>query len=97
MAVMEEEQQAGIPEWVVTFGDMMSLLLTFFIMLFGMSEIKQEQKFQALMESLRHQFGYDTAMLSAAPGRSSSGSGMASISTERRLRSRSVHRLVLTR
>ncbi|MCA9240906.1 MAG: flagellar motor protein MotB, partial [Planctomycetales bacterium] len=35
MAV-EEEPPPGIPEWVVTFGDMMSLLLTFFIMLVSM-------------------------------------------------------------
>ena len=43
---MEEDPPMGIPEWVVTFGDMMSLLLTFFIMLVSMSEMKQEEKFQ---------------------------------------------------
>lgn len=47
----------GIPEWVVTFGDMMSLLLTFFIMLVSMSELKEEERYQAMLESMRKQFG----------------------------------------
>ena len=50
---IEEEPEPGIPEWVVTFGDMMSLLLTFFIMLVSMSEMKQDEKFQAVAESFR--------------------------------------------
>ena len=41
----EEEESMGIPEWVVTFGDMMSLLLTFFIMLVSLSEMKEEEKY----------------------------------------------------
>lgn len=58
----------GIPEWVVTFGDMMSLLLTFFIMLVSMSEIKQEDRYQALVDSMRQQFGYTTSIESMTPG-----------------------------
>ncbi len=63
-----DEDGGGIPEWVVTFGDMMSLLLTFFIMLVSLSEIKQEEKYQALLESIRRQFGFSSALLSMAPG-----------------------------
>jgi chemotaxis protein MotB len=63
----EEEQGESIPEWVVTFGDMMSLLLTFFVLLFSMSEIKEDQQ-QALIQSLRRQFGHVSAMLSPIPG-----------------------------
>ncbi len=70
MSAVEEEEQAGIPEWVVTFGDMMSLLLTFFIMLFSMSEIREEQRFQAMLEALRQQFGHDASMASMIPGSS---------------------------
>ncbi len=44
--------------WVVTYGDMMSLLLTFFIILVSMSEIKRDDKFKRVMESLRVAFGY---------------------------------------
>ena len=67
MAV-EEEPEPGIPEWVVTFGDMMSLLLTFFIMLVSMSEIKEEEKFQAMLESMRQQFGHESTTASILPG-----------------------------
>ena len=68
MAIEEEEDDPGIPEWVVTFGDMMSLLLTFFIMLVSMSELKEEERFQAMLESMRRQFGHDSAMAAAIPG-----------------------------
>ncbi|MEM8947028.1 MAG: flagellar motor protein MotB [Planctomycetota bacterium] len=67
MAV-EEEPDAGIPEWVVTFGDMMSLLLTFFIMLVSMSEMKQDEKFQAVAEALREQVGHDLSAMTLVPG-----------------------------
>jgi len=69
MAIVEEEK-AGIAEWVVTFGDMMSLLLTFFIMLVSLSEIKEQQRYQAMAESLRRRFGHESAMISMMPGRS---------------------------
>lgn len=78
MAV-EEDAQPGIPEWVVTFGDMMSLLLTFFIMLVSMSELKEEERFQAMLESMRRQFGHDTAMSAVIPGSSQANSSMAYI------------------
>ena len=58
----------GIPEWVVTFGDMMSLLLTFFIMLVSLSEMKEEEKYQALVESMKQQFGYSSSQNSLIPG-----------------------------
>ncbi len=65
---MEDDPAPGIPEWVVTFGDMMSLLLTFFIMLVSMSETKKDEKFQAVAESMRQQFGHDRSMESMSPG-----------------------------
>jgi chemotaxis protein MotB len=70
MAVEEDDGGGGIPEWVVTFGDMMSLLLTFFIMLVSLSEIKDEERYQALLESMTRRFGYDTSVTSLAPGES---------------------------
>ena len=68
MSEIEEEEGAGIPEWVVTFGDMMSLLLTFFIMLVSLSEIKEKERFQAMVESFRKQFGHTDAQLALIPG-----------------------------
>lgn len=64
----DEEEKQGIPEWVVTFGDMMSLLLTFFIMLVSMSEVKKETRYQALVDSMRRQFGYQKTLESMTPG-----------------------------
>ena len=49
----------GAPAWTMTFGDMMSLLLTFFILMFSMSEIKIE-KFRAAAQSLHEGFGQST-------------------------------------
>jgi len=65
---IEEDEPMGIPEWVVTFGDMMSLLLTFFIMLVSMSEIKSEERYQAMVESMHEQFGHDRSLASLIPG-----------------------------
>ncbi len=50
------QSQGGAPEWVVTYGDMMSLLLVFFIALVSMSEIKKD-RFQQAVESLQKAFG----------------------------------------
>lgn len=80
MPLAQDDPPAGIPEWVVTFGDMMSLLLTFFIMLVSLSEVKQEEKFQAMMESLRRQFGHDLTTNSLIPGQMRPrNAGMAAI------------------
>jgi chemotaxis protein MotB len=65
----DDEPAMGIPEWVVTFGDMMSLLLTFFIMLVSMSEMKEDDdKVKAMVDSLQRRFGYEYTPDSSAPG-----------------------------
>jgi len=56
-AKKKAEESAGAPEWMVTFGDMMSLLLCFFVIIVSLSEIKQDEKFKQVMESLRAAFG----------------------------------------
>ncbi len=53
----QAQAEAGAPEWMVTFGDMMSLLLCFFVIIVSMSEIKKDEKFQQVMQSLRKAFG----------------------------------------
>ena len=53
----EKPPAAGVPEWILTYGDMMSLLLCFFIMLYAISTI-EIVKVQAAIESLREGFGY---------------------------------------
>jgi chemotaxis protein MotB len=66
----EEPESTAIPDWVVTFGDMMSLLLTFFIMLVSLSEIKEEETYQALVDSMQRQFGYSRTLDALTPGES---------------------------
>lgn len=46
----------GAPEWVVTFGDMMSLLLTFFVLLLSFAEM-DVQKFKEMSGKLEKAFG----------------------------------------
>ncbi len=52
----KEEAPQGAPQWVLTYGDMMSLLLVFFIALVSMGEIKKD-RFQQAVESLQRAFG----------------------------------------
>jgi chemotaxis protein MotB len=73
---IQDDPPAGVPEWVVTYGDMMSLLLTFFIMLVSMSEIKESDgKYRRMMTALREVFGPDRGQFSA-PGASLQTTGL---------------------
>ena len=42
-----------VPEWILTYGDLMSLLLCFFILLAAFSEIKQPREYQMIIESIK--------------------------------------------
>ncbi|HLV00435.1 MAG TPA: flagellar motor protein MotB [Acidobacteriota bacterium] len=55
-----EPVEEGAPAWVVTFGDMMSLLLTFFVLLFSFSEI-DAVRYRALSDAIREAFGVHKA------------------------------------
>lgn len=52
----QEEVKPGSPEYMTTYGDMMTLLLCFFVLLFAMSSI-DAQKFQAIMQSFHGSAG----------------------------------------
>lgn len=56
---IEEETAPGLPEWFVTFADMMSLLLAFFIMLVSMSSFEEPKQFQSMITMLHEQFGHN--------------------------------------
>lgn len=60
MAVNRKAQakQEGAPAWMVTYGDMVTLLLTFFVMLLAMSEVQKEDRFLEFMQAIREAFGY---------------------------------------
>jgi chemotaxis protein MotB len=68
MALPEDDPPPGVPEWVVTYGDMMSLLLTFFIMLVSLSEVAGDKKYLQVLESLQKGIGYRSGKLSP-PGK----------------------------
>lgn len=49
---------AGAPMWIVTYGDMMTLLLCFFVLLAALANFDERDKmFMAAMESIRKAFG----------------------------------------
>ncbi len=53
-----KKEEGGLPEWMATYGDMVTLLLTFFIMLFSMATI-DKQKYVIIANALKSQFMVD--------------------------------------
>ena len=52
----QEEVEEGAPLWVVTFGDLMSLLMCFFVLLLSFSEMDRK-KYRMVSGSMAHAFG----------------------------------------
>jgi chemotaxis protein MotB len=59
-ASADEESGGGAPAWMVTFADMMSLLLCFFVLLLSFSVVDAE-KFRQAAESLKEAFKFTVA------------------------------------
>jgi len=59
MAKKKEKQKdgEGMPAWLVTFSDMMTLLLTFFVLLLSMASLTDERKKKVALGSLVGSFG----------------------------------------
>lgn len=55
----EEEEGGGAPEWMATFSDLATLLLTFFILLLSFASM-DVTKFRDMMGSMRDAFGVQT-------------------------------------
>ncbi len=53
---IEEEVEEGAPAWVVTFGDLMSLLMCFFVLLLSFSEMDRN-KYRIVSGSVKNAFG----------------------------------------
>ena len=61
----EEEAKAGSPAWMATFSDLMNLLLCFFVLLFSMSTINEEE-WEKLKLSFQNTNSY-SSFLSGGP------------------------------
>lgn len=62
MAKRRKQEEPGIPEWIVTYGDLMSLLLCFFILLAAFSELKQPREFREVINKIREALGFQGGM-----------------------------------
>ncbi len=57
MTRRKKKQPAGAPLWVMTYGDLMSLILVFFILLAAFSEIRKEDEWEVIAEVIKESFG----------------------------------------
>ena len=51
----KQEQSGGAPEWMITYSDMVTLLLAFFILLYAYS-VLDVQRFQQVLTSIQSSF-----------------------------------------
>jgi len=54
-----DNAKKGAPAWMTTFGDLMALLLTFFVLMLSLSNIN-EQKYDSVSEAMGESFGLQT-------------------------------------
>ena len=74
----KEPEEAGAPLWMLTYGDMVTLVLTFFILLFTFSTI-DIQRFEEVMSAIRSSLMGGAGVLQGGPNLSgSTGAGMDS-------------------
>ncbi len=66
MARKKKEECPPLPIWMTTFSDLMSLLLTFFVLLFSMSSISRE-KFLKFIQTLEFMWGIEIIKQKAPP------------------------------
>lgn len=66
----EEPEKENSERWLLTYSDLITLLLAFFIILFSMSNVDKE-KYKAVIESLGSMFG--SVQGTAAPGNGAGG------------------------
>lgn len=53
----QQHGEEGLPEWIMSYADMITILMAFFVVMYSMAGDKSEQKEQAVMESLRTWLG----------------------------------------
>lgn len=70
MAKCAECPEAGLPEWIMSYADMITILMAFFVVMYSMAgSQKDNAREEAVLKSLRDQFGPNWNKLSAmGPG-----------------------------
>src|SRR6056297_952812 len=68
MKKKEKKQRAGSPAWMTTYGDMTTLLLTFFILMFNIADISGKD-FYLVLSSFRGSLGMFEGGYSLSAGR----------------------------
>jgi len=63
----DDEERANQERWLLTYADMITLLMVLFIVLFAISVV-DKKKFAALADGLSHQFGATNKVLPAGTG-----------------------------
>lgn len=64
----KKEAPAGAPLWMVTYSDMVTLLMTFFVMLLAMANFEETSKVDAVMGSIRVALGAGQVGSGVGPG-----------------------------
>ena len=62
MSAKPEEKPDGAPEWMVSFADMITIMMSFFVIMFAIAsgeaaKGKRNRQQQATIESLQNRFG----------------------------------------
>src|SRR6478609_4541171 len=52
-----EEHHEGAPEWMVSYADMITIMMAFFVVMYAMAGAKDPKKLQPAIASLHKQFG----------------------------------------
>ncbi len=63
------ECEEGLPEWIMSYADMITILMAFFVVMYSMAGTPDKSKEEAIFKSLRDQFG------TMVPGWMSAGRG----------------------
>jgi chemotaxis protein MotB len=83
-SLIEQEEEDRTDEWIVTFADLATLLLVFFILLFSMSVI-DEQRFTDSFTSVRTVFGGKESTLFTSSVRSDDAALLESVRLQKQL------------
>ncbi len=73
---LEETPDRRGGRWLITFADLMALLLSFFILLFAISQLDL-QKFREIARSMSRALGGNPVIIIQGPGETAQGSGQA--------------------